>query len=214
MAWRTGESLPLPVLLRGALVALVLLAWSRAAAASDVYKCRAADGRISYQDQPCATGEEQPLPRLPRDPRTPTPPATPAPPPTSVDAPAPPPPAAPPPPLPATYLCTRYDGQESYLTDDPVPRRYQVPVWAMLPGSGVSGGLSARRNPPLGTLGAAYTWVEDRCRRLDRDALCAYWEAREDAVRRALRTAFSDTRPALESERTTLREQLATHCGR
>lgn len=190
------------------------------AAAQVVHKCRDADGALSYQDSPCPAGTEQAPPRIdppPRDAgeatdalaRAAPQPGAPR------DAPRPRPSTASPLPL---YRCTRYDGQRSYVSQDGTPRRYQVPLWTVLPemigtrAGGVSmGGSRARpapRNPVLG----AYTWVEDRCYRMSRAEQCAHWRQRDDEVYRQRRTAFSDTRPALDAEQAQLRSDRDSYC--
>ena len=202
-------------------VLLASLLPAGACAQGEVYKCRDASGQTSYQDAPCPPGTEQPAPVLsPAPPYVPSPAASlPAPPSphTAAGTRAEATPRLPSPPLPALFRCERYDGQETYVTEDPVPRVYQVPLWAVMPEktSSISGGLSTSRPPQGGgsSLMGAYTTVQDRCRRMGRAELCQYWSQRAETVRDQARIAFNDTRPALERELAGLREQRASHCG-
>ena len=208
----------------GLLVRCVGLVWLALAcgafAAPAVHKCRGADGQTSYQEQPCPAGTELPAPVLAPDPPYVPPAPAPAlalPEPPGQDRPAGPShwPQAP---LPAMFRCERWDGQESYVTQDPTPRIYQVPLWAVMPEktSSISGGLSTSRAGQGGggrsTMGA-YTTVQDRCYRMGRGELCGHWSQRADEVHTKLRTAFNDTKPGLEREEDDLREKRALHCG-
>jgi hypothetical protein len=185
------------------------------ALAQRIHKCEDADGHLTYQDEPCPPGTAVPAPPIAPPPAYVPPPPAPAP----GTAAAPAEPAAytpPPPPLPALYRCTRYDGQQSYVTSDPTPRVYQVPLWAVLPDMTASspGGLTTSR-PPRGGANAellgAYTTVSDTCRPMPRAELCRYWDERRESVRAQAKIAFNDTRPQLEQEQAGLDEQLATH---
>jgi len=213
MARRTATS---ACLLRFA--SLAMLATGPAAAAT-VYKCRDAAGHVSYQEQACPAGTEESAPVI-----APPPPYVPPAPAAPVAASTPPPQDAgahelsPPPPLPALYQCERYDGQETYITNDPVPRVYQVPLWAALPqrtgvtagGVNVSRGMAGRGRSGSGY--GAYTTVEDHCRPMGRSEMCAYWSDRGETVRKQLMTAFNDTKPQLLMEQAALRENRAAHC--
>ena len=175
--------------------------WSTAAQADDlIHKCRDADGTVHYQDRPCPPGTAQPLPPIARDEGVP--PAVAATPAATARAePVPPhePDAAFVAPPPALYRCTRYDGQESYVTEDPVPRRYQVPLWTIVGDAGAAG--------------SAYTWVEDRCRQMSPRQQCEHWRARRSEVGTRRRQAFREELARLDAEYAALRAQLAAHCG-
>ena len=199
-----------------ALPALLLLAaLASPAQAQAIHKCRDAEGRIAYQDQPCPA-ESLPLPPIDAPPSVPylpaTAPAASATPPA--DAPATATGAASPPPLPARYRCTREDG-ESYVSTNPSPPPRYVPAW-------VVGATSTTSNLPRTpareawdrAVGGAYVLVQDRCRPMSRGELCAHWGGRLDAARRGARTSFFDEREALEREAVDLRASLRAHCGR
>ncbi len=198
---------PLPV--------LVLLLAAGAAQGQAIHKCRDAEGRIAYQDQPCPV-EALPLPLPPID----GPPsdryvpdlgakAAPPPPPDGTPA----PPTAPPPPLPQRYACTREDG-ETYVSDNPVPPVRYVPAWAV-------GATTTTSNLPRSParqewdrrVGGAYVRVQDRCSPMGRDALCVHWRGALDTARGGARTAFAAERGALERQVADLRESLRVHCG-
>lgn len=196
---------------------LALLGMMESAAATTIHKCRDAAGQVSYRDDACPPGTEVTAPVLAPVPpyEMPAPASAPAlapahAVPTTANQPRPPPP-----PLPALYGCERYDGQERYVTTDPVPRMYQVPLWAVLPDrTGVSGGgvgmsRATAGRAPIG----AYTTVQDQCHAMGRAELCVYWAQRAETVRTRLMTAFNDTRPQLEQEQAGLRENRAVHCG-
>lgn len=196
------------------IAALMLAAAAGAAGAQSVYKCRAADGGIAYQDQPCA-GETLPAPAIappPSDPWQPQAPVATTAGTGAVDA-EPLPAAEPPPPLPRLYRCTRENGSDYVSADGNPPPRY-VPAWVL-------GATSTRSNLPRSEartrwdagVGGAYVAWQDRCVPLGRAALCAHWRA-EFAERRkdAGRTFFAE-REAAEADVEMLRGQLRTYCG-
>ena len=201
--------------------ALVLLACFAAAAAADpVFKCRDADGRLSYQDKPCPPGTDQPAPVIAPAPLVDPNAAPPVAPPASRPAddvapayhPAPPPPAT-------TYRCTDAVSGKSYVSSSPTGSGRYVPLWTVLPGGGTGmkgGGGSTDLQPtttkPTGALAASYTYVEDRCRPMPVGEQCGYWRQRLDEVSSRKRTAFNDTRPQLEQEEDGLRGNLSTYC--
>ena len=149
---------------------LVVLLLTGFAASAQVHKCRDADGHLSYQDEPCPPGTSQPAPYIAPPPAYVPPPADAVPLAPLADDEANYAYAPPPPPLPELYRCTRYDGQESYVSSDPTPRVYQVPLWAVLPdmtSSGV-GGMSTSRGSASPEALTAYTTVADTCRPMPR----------------------------------------------
>jgi hypothetical protein len=195
------------------LPALVLLLAAGATHAQAIHKCRDAEGRVAYQDQPCPV-EALPLPPIDGPPSDPYVPdlastATPASP-TDVSA---APPTAPPPPLPQRFACTRENG-ETYVSDNPVaPVRY-VPAWAV-------GATTTTSNLPRSParqdwdrrVGGAYVRVQDQCTPMGRRALCAHWRSALDAARSGARTAFAAERETLDRQVADLRESLRVHCG-
>ncbi len=195
-------------------LAILVLHLSAPLAAAEVHKCRDADGRIAYQDQPCPL-ESLPLPPIAAPPSIPY---LPEPAPddgVAGDAPAAASePAPPPPPLPAQYRCTREDG-ESYVSTDPSPPPRYVPAWVV---GATSTSSNLRRTPAREAwdraVGGAWVLVQDRCRPMGRAALCEHWKSRLDAARRQAKASFFEEREALEQEGGSLRESLRVHCGR
>lgn len=182
---------------------LVLWLCAGACLARDpIYKCAGTDGAIQYRDTPCPAGTGLPAPRVDPGPAYPPPQppaasaATPA---SAAVATGHAAPALPTPPPPQLYACERYDGQERYVTDDPVPRRYQVPLWAVM--------SDADR------MGAAYTWVEDRCRAMTLPQQCAHWNARRGEIGPRRRLAFRDELARLDAELAELRRVVDAYCG-
>jgi hypothetical protein len=194
--------------------ALLLLLFPCLLAAAEMYKCRDADGRIAYQDQPCLS-DELPLPPIaapPSDPYLPEPPPSDeatggVPAAASLASPAAPP-------LPAQYRCTRENG-ESYVSSNPSPAPRYVPAWVV---GATTTGSNLPRTPARQAydraVGGAWVLVQDRCRPMGRAALCEYWQSRLDVSRRQARASFFDEREALEREAGSLRESLRVHCGR
>ncbi|HVF34665.1 MAG TPA: DUF4124 domain-containing protein [Candidatus Saccharimonadia bacterium] len=180
---------------------LVVFGCPAATAADAIHKCRGADGSLHYQDEPCAPGTALPTPIIATAPEyeAPSEPALPAH--SGMDAartdvPQPRPPRAPPAPL---FRCERYDGQEQYVTADPQPRRYQVPLWTVV--------------GEAGAVGSAYTWVEDRCAPMTGREQCAHLAARRGEIATRRRTAFREELARLDDELARVRADLAAHCG-
>ncbi|KGM53442.1 hypothetical protein N799_11805 [Lysobacter arseniciresistens ZS79] len=117
---------------------LALLAAASAAGATPapadevtIYRCVAADGRLTLRDTPCADGERQqaremlrpqdppPQPKVAASPASPPPAATPATPRITVVH-------APPP----SYECTTPDG-DTYVSHDPAGNPRWVPAWTL-----------------------------------------------------------------------------------
>ena len=187
--------------------------------ALEVHKCVGADGRVAFQDRPCAEGETSTLVRLPDDPHAGSmreaeveaPPAAAAaePPPPRED------PAPPVPSVPAASICVREDGSR-YLSENGRGERRAVPLGMLGIPSGTLAdaydghdgiGVSApglreipHERAARGSPGALYIWVEDPCRLQSGSALCAFYAERIDAVQRRLRLAFSDEAPAIRAE--------------
>lgn len=179
------------------------------AAGAGVFKCRARDGRLIYQDKACAAGTETlDPPALPRSYVVPAgagpalpiaPPASPSPPSTTsmrVED-----------PLPQMYRCTTPEGT-SYVDANPGPRGRYVPLWTL--GVGSTGGLAGGTIDPR--YGAQYTYVEDKCREMPRGELCGWWKQRADETGSERRHAFKDRRAALDQEYAGVRDALARFC--
>ena len=200
----------------GCAVALALAAF--AAQAVPIYKCRAPDGALTYQDNPCPEGTEQPAPRIAPPPAY-QPPA-PQMPPLAGQAPVKgdfQPVRDEPPPPPMLFRC--YDGVtgKGYVSDYPQQNLRYVPLWTVMPSGSSLGGLSAGILPPDPGVTASlanYTEVQDRCHQMSVGELCGYWGQHVDEVRAKRRRAFKDTRAQLEQEEAYLNEMLAAHCGR
>ena len=203
MPYRSARHLLFALQLAALVAGLLLLFWPEPVrGATAIHKCRDAHGALHYQDAPCPAGTAVPVPPLADDPVEPVAPAVPA----SSDiageiAREATPFAGEPPRIhaPPLYACERYDGQERYVTEDPEPRRYQVPLWTVIAHAGPAGG--------------AYTWVEDRCRPLSTREQCARWRARRGEIEPQRRRAFKDELEKLDAELAELRGRLAAHCA-
>ena len=189
---------------------LIVCALVTHAHAGEVFKCRAQDGRLIYQDRECAADAEKlDAPVLPR---TYLQPASPA----SIPAPPELPTAGPPPvtqvriedPLPQMFRCTSPDGA-SYVNASPSPRGRYVPLWTLGVGSSGPGLASGAIDPRYG---AQYTYVEDTCRAMPRGELCGWWKQRADETGSERRHAFNDRRAALDQEYAGARDALARFC--
>jgi hypothetical protein len=208
---------------------LTSLAFGGTVHAATAYKCVDARGAISFQDQPCRTGQKQKAIRLPDSAPAAETAAT-APPP--MPAAQPPPQPVPPIPAPASvpqipppefYLCTRADGS-TYLSEDGQGSSMAVPLGIMgIPNRSLADaysgpnsiGVSApgMRNIPsvparAVPFGGMYTWVYDECHFAQPREACAYLRAQLDDVGEKLRRAFSDTTPQLKQQQADLRERM------
>jgi hypothetical protein len=213
--------------LRAALL-VTALAIGGIAHAATAYKCVDARGAISFQDQPCRTGQKQQSIRLPDSPPPAETIAAAAPPPTAVPPPQPVPPTPAPPPTPqipppAFYLCARADGS-TYMSDDGQGSSMAVPLGVMgIPGRSLADaysgpnsiGVSApglRKIPhvPAGSVpfGGMYTWVYDECHFAQPNEACSYLRTQLDDVSAKLRRAFSDEAPQLEQQQTAIRDRM------
>ncbi|WP_049622203.1 DUF4124 domain-containing protein [Frateuria defendens] len=203
---------------------LLWLTCAMPAVATTVYKCTAADGRVVYQDAPCARGQRQQRIDLPAETTAAPPPAAPATP-EAPPAPSVPPPSAAPPepaaPLPVLYTCVRATDGKSYLSENGNPAPYLVPLgmldWqhslsqAYGPDRG-GGGISApeanRGRVTPGMVSGAYTWAQDSCRLLGPQETCQALRDAYDENARKLGRAFKSDRPPLERRDAELRAQL------
>ena len=208
----------------------VLLAGSAPLRALEVRKCVGPDGRVAFQDGPCAQGESSSLVRLPDDPHADVV--------REPEVEAPPPPTKPPAinadpmppadsPVPAQSICVREDGSR-YLSESGRGERRAVPLGMLgIPSGTLADAYGGRDGigvsaPGLreiphdrsshGSPGALYVWVEDPCRLESGNALCSFYAERIDAVQRRLRLAFSDEAPAIRAELESWRLRAAP-CG-
>jgi hypothetical protein len=179
------------------------LALAAAAQAQALYKCRAADGSLSYQDRPCDDGAESlappPIAPPPRDPYVPDLPDA-VPPPLAQDTPV----ERPRPPLPRFYHCEKPEGG-SYVSETPNLQPRQVPLWTL-------DRYAPTFGRGLGATGALYTQVADRCRVLGRGEACAELRRKLGRAEHDANLAFRDTRDALDAQVAGLRDTLAANC--
>lgn len=211
---------------RSLLLTLLLLPLSLpAAGATVVYKCTGSDGRVTFQDKPCARTQRQDTIELTDPSPTAAPPARAT---TEERSAAPVSPPAPPPepaaPLPRLYACTRATDGKAYVSQNGYPEPYLAPFGVLgavqLPlarvyGPGGGGGISApeanRGKVTAGMVSGSYVWVQDQCRPLSFDETCHALQDDYDDNARKLRRAFKSDRPPLEQRDETLRAQL-TNC--
>lgn len=170
--------------LRSVLIVSALLMGLSGAPQAQVYKCRMANGSLSFQVQPCPSGTHLKTLVVPATPEAPAGPAVvtppkPAQPASQAAAPAVPAdqPAAStsadaartaPPvqalPVAAYYRCLRHDGS-SYYSASPYARRQQVLVSELGdPGFAQGDGESGK------------VWVEDRCSEISLREACEWYE--------------------------------------
>ncbi|HEX7339035.1 MAG TPA: DUF4124 domain-containing protein [Rhodanobacteraceae bacterium] len=207
----------------GPSILLLLLVVAMPAAATTVYKCVDAHGRISYRDTPCPRGQHQALQQLHA--WTPPPTAEPAPTPAASAAPAAPPvaPRQPRVPPPTVFLCTNVTNGKTYLSQTGITRPYLAPL-GMLGGISVPlddtyGARNGRHpgssvpefmpTPPPSMVSGHYTWVRDFCRPLPPDDACAALDKRKAQNDAKLAIAFPDQQPPLLKERKRLTQWMA-----
>ena len=201
--------------LRGPWLLLCLFAAPAAAQDIAIYRCTAADGALTVQNQPCPKGmrQEKKMMQTPR--AQPLPAALAAP--VAVPAPAPapaapveqPPPApAPAPPLedkpaqPPLYDCKRRD-QTRYLTEDLETARYCVPLEV----TGLDG------NPRTGA-GEACEVINDTCTPVADDQLCAAWQQQVQEAENHWRFATPEHAAERQQAYARVRERVAaSRCG-
>jgi hypothetical protein len=172
------------------LASLLALVGPSAAGELTVYRCQDGAGRITLQDEPCPSGQQQSARSMvrPQDP----------PPGRSAPAPAAPPPEPTPPPDDAGYAlpfpppplfqCTDFDGAVRFSEDyDPNTRCVPLPVL----GYDVRGSSAA-----AGTC----RWVTESCLRLDDDDACEQFKQKLKQARSDALHAFSDTAAYRKSE--------------
>jgi len=208
--------------MRSFFLLLLLTLAAPAAGAATVYKCTGADGRVTFQDRPCARAQRQDIVEL----ADPAPAAPPPPRPASDERdPSPPsPPPAPPPepsaPLPGLYACTNATDGKFYISRNGNPQPYLAPFgmvgMTQVPlARGGAGGVSApelnRGKVTSGLVSNNYVWVQDQCRPMTFAETCHALQDDYDDNARKLRRAFKSDRPPLERRDEELRGQL-TNC--
>lgn len=202
-------------------ILVLLLSLGEPAFAGTAYQCTTADGKVTYQDKPCAAGQRQHMLQL-DDSEPLVTPAPPAPEPeAAVPSPPPPPPAAPSAPLPVMYACIRATDRTTYLSENGNPEPYQVP-YGIIGGGGMS--LSQAYGPPGGAgvsapelnrgritpglIARNFVWVQDQCHELTPAETCRALRDAYDENETKLRRAFKSDRPPLEKREATLLAQL------
>ncbi|RAO75841.1 DUF4124 domain-containing protein [Dyella jiangningensis] len=202
-------------------ILVLLLSLGAPARAGTAYQCTTADGKVIYQDKPCAAGQRQRTLQLDDSEPQAAPPA-PAPKQAIVEPAAPPPaPATPAAPLPVMYACVRATDRTTYLSENGNPEPYQVP-YGMVGGGGLS--LSQAYGPPGGAGASApelnrgritpgliarhFVWVQDQCHELTPAETCHALRDAYDENETRLRRSFKSDRPPLEKREATLLAQL------
>lgn len=186
------------------------------------YRCTAANGSVSFQDKPCAGGQQsQPFEyeRAPQpDPDAPAPtgpaqPASPAQDPSgTLSIPATPPPRPPPPTL---FRCVRADNEKVYFSETGQTQPYQVPAGVVgLPGSRlgdqVQGSAPESNRPPVvaPNIATAFVTVQDRCEQLTPAEACRGLRSQLEANLEKQRRASKEERAGMQAEANTLVDKL------
>jgi uncharacterized protein DUF4124 len=202
---------------------LVVLGWASYAPAShatDIYKCTAGNGEVTYQNMPCPRGaksekrvidDTEPTTSAP----APLPPAAPPPAPSPAPfAPMPPPPPG----IPVMYGCVRATDGTPYTSNGP-GQPYLAPAGIV---GNYGSSLSAQAAPsapeinrvkPTGQMiGNNYVWVQDSCHELSPEETCKALQDQLDENGDKLRKAFKSQQPPFEQRDAELRAQLKG-CG-
>jgi len=193
---------------------LCLLAAPAAAQDIAIYRCTAADGALTVQNQPCPKGmrQEKKLMQTPRAQPLPAALSAPAPAPQAAPAAATPqeaPPPSPPPTEaedkpapPPLYDCKRRD-ETRYLTEDLQAARYCVPMQV----TGLDG------NPRTGA-GEACEVINDTCTPVADEQLCAAWQQQVREAENHWRFATPEHAAERQQAYARVREQVAaSRCG-
>jgi hypothetical protein len=205
---------------------MLLLAAGAVPAQTVAYQCTGSDGRVTYQDKPCAKNQRQRAIPLPGDDAGPAAAPAPAPAAERTDDAAPPAPAAPPSPpaapLPRMYACTHPTDGKTYLSHNGNPEPYLAPfgmlgavqmplsqAYGPTGGAGISAPEASRGKLSSGLVADNYVWVQDQCRPLSARETCHALQDAYDENARKLRRAFKSDRPPLEQQDEALRGQLA-----
>ncbi|MBT2143717.1 MULTISPECIES: DUF4124 domain-containing protein [unclassified Rhodanobacter] len=204
---------------------LLLAVTGTPAAAGTVYKCSGTDGRVIYQDTPCAKAQRQQTLQLPDDTTAPSPPASAA---TRPDKPPPVAAPAPPPtpgvPLVQLYQCRHAVDGSLYVSRNGRPPPFRAPLGMLsalstplgeVYGSPNHAGISApeanRGRVGAGLVANHYVWVQDQCRPLSVSEICGELRDEQEQNTRKLQHAFKSDRPPLQRRDDELQAQL-THC--
>ena len=165
-----------------------------------VYRCQDSAGRVTLQDEPCASGQAQSERRMVR-PQDPAPKAASAavaePEPPTLPEPEPGPMPYPPPPL---FQCTDFDGEVRF-SEAYDPNTRCVPLLVL--GYDVRGSAQGA---------ATCRWVSESCLRMDDDAACDQFKARLKLARSNALHAFSDTAAFRKSEVIRLERIVGESC--
>ena len=209
------------------LINTCLLAACGSCAAGDVYKCTNAQGGLTYQDKPCATGEVEKKMDL-----------VPEPPPPAHDASADPTDVPAEPlvtpstaanrvlsntSLPTLFVCVHAEDGTQYMSRDGNPQPRLVPAGVL----GVGGkslaqtyapggvGVSApgmRQIPvdksPGSAISGDYVAVQDRCTQATAADTCTYLQQQYDEVHQKLKRAFKDEQAILKPQEQQLSRDL------
>jgi L-threonylcarbamoyladenylate synthase len=167
-----------------------------------VYRCVAADGRVSLRDSPCADGERQQVRTMqkPKDAPPPATPVAPAPAPARPETPAPPRVIVLRTPQPM-YECVTPDG-EHYTSATPEGNPRWVPLWTL--GWPVYEGAWSNQ---------AGTWIRDACSALPQPEVCARLDDRRDEIRHRFFQAMPSERERLDVEQRAIEARMDADCG-
>ena len=206
---------------------LLLVVISGPVAAGTVYKCRGANGQLSYQDAPCAKTQQQQALQLPDERAAPSPPASA--PPEPVDTPPVTEEALVPSPTPVVPLIQQYrcvhavDGS-AYVSSNGHPQPFLAPLGMLgaLPtslsqayghpgGAGISAPEANHGRVTSGLVASNYVRVQDQCRPLSVPEICRELRDQQEQNARKLQRAFKSDRPPLQRRDDALRAQL-TNC--
>lgn len=201
------------------------LAQPAAAATNTGYRCTGANGSVSFQDKPCASGQqskpfeydraEVPPPSDAATAADAAPPAESSPQKPAISA---VPPPRPPPPI--LFRCVRADNEKVYYSETGQTQPYQVPAGVVgLPGSrlGDQVRMSAPESnrPAIASPGTAagiataFVTVQDRCDQLTPAEACRALRAQLEENLDKQRNAGKSERPGLEAEAVPLVDKLA-----
>ena len=206
------------------LCALALCA--SAASAREVYKCTNAQGEVAYQDNPCASGNDESTVRLAEPPAYVAPTA-----PVAATAAAhgpeqapPTPPARPARPLPELWFCTNAEDGTHYTSFGGLPPPRSVPLGGLgYPGKNLADAYRAGANvmsapelskPPIATSPGSrwatqYTELQDYCVAASAAETCGYLHDQHDKTDDKLRRArFKDEQGKLQAELDSLDQDL------
>ena len=194
--------------------------------AGDVYKCTNAQGSLTYQDRPCASGDvEKKMDLIPEpsaaahDPSV-NPGAIPAETPAMSTA---APQAVPNASLPTMFLCVRAEDGTQYMSRDGNPQPRLIPAGVLGVGSkslaqtyapgGVGVSAPGMRKTPIdrspgSAISGDYVAVQDRCVQATAADTCTYLQKQYDDVHQKLKRAFKDEQAILKPQEDQLSRDL------